>query len=628
GMKCEAKRLYEKENPIGSMEWVEEVPDNFLGQHHGEAWAEFAVLLRTQLVDGQQRLHSIVVQSPLLKEALKQVFGSYPGISLGKSSWTSEAPFKPFVHRWYEFVSKCEEGDKTETTRHLQLLRSALEPELRETFATISDFKSEGAIEFHQLWMIFNPGCVVYSAQSGAECAYKVLRTEKRMSREEKQEFFILHCCYVDFNGKKMGYALHMHAIAEYQGSNTCAEIGVYPLEVHPDKLGIEQRLVERGRKFNMLLGVMYRAYEGHATDFTSRQPTKYFVRGRIVIDAATYLRFNGGIYVGLRALDATLDTPGTDASKDFEEDDAYNYEHMYLDQGRILDNAILGAASGGTDVTKVKLTEDQLLLCRHLVRGYSLKIKKWLDFSVDSVQEIQWNDRAFESLELPGDYKDLLLAFSRSQHIKAAQFDDMIEGKGRGMVMLLEGPPGVGKTLTVESVTEKMKVPLYSISAGDLGTDPPYVQARLQEMFEIAEAWKAVILLDEADIFLEKREINHLSRNQLVSVFLQSLEYFTGTIFLTTNRVECMDRAFASRIHLSLTYPELKHESRLKVWKSFIQSLHVDTSAMTDDEMGRLAEKELNGRQIKNVVKMAALLAADNGGKLKPEDLDTILRI
>ena len=81
-------------------------------------------------------------------------------------------------------------------------------------------------------------------------------------------------------------------------------------------------------------------------------------------------------------------------------------------------------------------------------------------------------------------------------------------------------------------------------------------------------------------------------------------------------------------RIHLTLTYPELTHDSRLKVWKSFIESLHVDTSAMTDDETGRLAEKELNGRQIKNVVKMAGLLAADNGGKLNPEDLDTILRI
>jgi hypothetical protein len=66
--------------------------------------------------------------------------------------------------------------------------------------------------------------------------------------------------------------------------------------------------------------------------------------------------------------------------------------------------------------------------------------------------------------------------------------------------------------------VTEEMKAPLYSISAGELGTDPSCVQARLQEAFEIAEAWKAVILLDEADIFLEKREINHLMRNQLVS--------------------------------------------------------------------------------------------------------------
>lgn len=112
------------------------------------------------------------------------------------------------------------------------------------------------------------------------------------------------------------------------------------------------------------------------------------------------------------------------------------------------------------------------------------------------------------------------------------------------------------------------------------------------------------------------------------MSVFLQSLEYFAGTIFLTTNRIECIDRAFESRIHVSLTYPELTHEWRRKVWKNFIQSLQIDTSAMTDGEIGRLAEMELNRRQIKNVVKMVSLLASDDGGKLKPEDLETILRI
>jgi hypothetical protein len=88
------------------------------------------------------------------------------------------------------------------------------------------------------------------------------------------------------------------------------------------------------------------------------------------------------------------------------------------------------------------------------------------------------------------------------------------------------------------------------------------------------------------------------------------------------------MDRAFESRIHVTLTYPELTLESRYKVWKNFIMSLQVDRSAMTDDDIGRLAEIELNGRQIKNVVKMAGLLAAENNGKLKPEHLLTVLRI
>jgi hypothetical protein len=68
------------------------------------------------------------------------------------------------------------------------------------------------------------------------------------------------------------------------------------------------------------------------------------------------------------------------------------------------------------------------------------------------------------------------------------------------------------------------MRVPLYSISAGELGTDPTHVQARLQDAFKMTEAWKAVILLDEADIFLEKRELNHLQRNQLVSGYFYTV--------------------------------------------------------------------------------------------------------
>lgn len=62
------------------------------------------------------------------------------------------------------------------------------------------------------------------------------------------------------------------------------------------------------------------------------------------------------------------------------------------------------------------------------------------------------------------------------------------------------------------------MQVPLYTISAGDLGTHPALVQQKLSAAFQLARNWSAVLLLDEADVFMEKRSINNMERNQLVS--------------------------------------------------------------------------------------------------------------
>jgi hypothetical protein len=62
------------------------------------------------------------------------------------------------------------------------------------------------------------------------------------------------------------------------------------------------------------------------------------------------------------------------------------------------------------------------------------------------------------------------------------------------------------------------MRVPLYTISAGDLGLHPDIVQRGLSEAFQLARNWSAVLLLDEADVFMEKRSTNDLERNQLVS--------------------------------------------------------------------------------------------------------------
>ena len=105
-------------------------------------------------------------------------------------------------------------------------------------------------------------------------------------------------------------------------------------------------------------------------------------------------------------------------------------------------------------------------------------------------------------------------------------------------------------------------------------------------------------------------------------------LEYYEGTIFLTTNRVECIDPAFESRIHLSMPYPDLSVDSRRKVWKGFVSSLQARTTEISHQHLDRFAGLELNGRQIKNTVKMAGLLALADGGDLKPEHVEAVLKV
>lgn len=116
-------------------------------------------------------------------------------------------------------------------------------------------------------------------------------------------------------------------------------------------------------------------------------------------------------------------------------------------------------------------------------------------------------------------------------------KFDDFIAGKGQGLVACLHGPPGSGKTMTAESVAEYTKSPLYLISAGDLGADPKKLEISLSRTLRLCTIWNAVLLLDEADVFLEERSLHDLERNALVSIFLRLLEYYRGILILTTNR-------------------------------------------------------------------------------------------
>ncbi len=274
-------------------------------------------------------------------------------------------------------------------------------------------------------------------------------------------------------------------------------------------------------------------------------------------------------------------------------------------------------------------LTEDQLLLTVPWVKGFVLKEKKWYSLAVNHVKPITWNE-SFENLVLPNQEKDLLLAFAQSK-IKSTEivFDDFVDGKGRGIIILLSGSPGVGKTLTAESIAEKMQVPLYTLSAGEIGITPSTVEHEIQSALEKCTMWNAILLLDEADVFLEKRELNSLKRNELVSIFLRLLEYYEGMMFLTTNRVSTIDPAFESRIDVSIDYPDLTAALRLQIWENFLYRDENVRKVITTPDLEPIARSlALNGRQIKSAVKTAQLLALSKDERLQVEHLKAVLRL
>jgi SpoVK/Ycf46/Vps4 family AAA+-type ATPase len=279
-------------------------------------------------------------------------------------------------------------------------------------------------------------------------------------------------------------------------------------------------------------------------------------------------------------------------------------------------------------------LTDDEILLCKPTVYAFSMVAKRWGVFLVDNIKEVEYNKTAFDDLIIPQAQKSLIRSLVNDHAQNTSTYDDIIEGKGKGLIFLLHGPPGVGKTLTAESLADSTQRPLYTLGCGELSTSTVLVEKTLKRALELANRWNALVLIDEADVFMEQRDSHDLKRNELVSstyysstihpklslifakhlpftVLLRVLEYFQGVMFLTTNRVSSIDSAFKSRIHLSLYYPHLSPSARTTIWKS--QITRASASAwLNAGFMDRLTAYDINGRQIKNTVRMACSLAAN----------------
>jgi SpoVK/Ycf46/Vps4 family AAA+-type ATPase len=163
------------------------------------------------------------------------------------------------------------------------------------------------------------------------------------------------------------------------------------------------------------------------------------------------------------------------------------------------------------------------------------------------------------------------------------------------------------------------------------LGVESNKLESELRNIFDRATKWNAVLLLDEADVFLQERDVRNLERNALVSVFLRELEYFDGILFLTTNRPGQLDEAFQSRIHITLAMASLDVKAQLRVWKTFLTDEIPNESdlrqCLTQIKKATM-ESPLNGRQIRNCVRSALSLAAQNNNPVSFKHIQKVLEL
>lgn len=116
--------------------------------------------------------------------------------------------------------------------------------------------------------------------------------------------------------------------------------------------------------------------------------------------------------------------------------------------------NFIFGTrvSESGTEAIS-KLSDEEIMICSCRLPGYSLELKRWGLFLVVNVTKVAYNNTAFHHLVLSEKKKELISSLlERQNHQLDDEFDDLIVGKGKGLIFLLHGPPGVGKTYTAGS--------------------------------------------------------------------------------------------------------------------------------------------------------------------------------
>ncbi|KAF3016552.1 hypothetical protein E8E14_012443 [Neopestalotiopsis sp. 37M] len=479
---------------------------------------------------------------------------------------------------------------------------------------------------------------------------------------EFEERYIFVKCVHIDFNGQMLGPVLDIFAIPDFKGEKAVASLPVYPIEFC-EKAGITELFVERGKVFAKAGGIEHMHYRGLTLPAEESSKLRDDVDSQVVIDFEEAINRYPEWMPPVEK--TVLEESGEQEDSDNEEEwmprfrktqnrsdwkcipGCCSRERAYHDESiddRTRNDYMTSQANENSTTPSAAIVartfsdmndhfkDDDFLIMSYRVFGFVLRSRKWHQLDLADATPAETNSDGFDQLVLPTGHKDIVTSMI-TKHLRDKRSatsirtqTDIVRGKGRGVIMLLHGVPGVGKTSTAECLAGAFNRPLFQITSGDLGITAGDVDENLEENFSLANRWNCILLIDEADVFLAQRSKEDFVQNSLVA-------------------------AFSSRIHITLYYPPLDRQQTLEIFKKnweriLLRSkednrrIDIDQSEITQfamDYYDNNKQGRWNGRQIRNAFQSALAMAEfevlgiegvnqdDNVVSIDPEAVQTV---
>jgi SpoVK/Ycf46/Vps4 family AAA+-type ATPase len=168
----------------------------------------------------------------------------------------------------------------------------------------------------------------------------------------------------------------------------------------------------------------------------------------------------------------------------------------------------------------------------------------------------------------------------------------EALKARGHG-TLCFYGAPGTGKTALAEHIAHRLEQPLLVKQASDLMSKfVGETEQNMAAMFREAESEKAVLLLDEADSFLQdRRGAQRTYEVTEVNEMLQGMERFAGIFICTTNLLDRLDQAALRRFTFKIKFRPLTVSQRERMFVT--EALAAEADLLTPDMKLRLARLE-----------------------------------